>query len=151
NGNTYFTLTPTGSAVNALTYTNAASGGSPSFTASGSGADIDLTITPKGAGKLGVGTPGASPVAGIIGGPDTSGTNTAGVNLNLHGGKATGNAAPGLVSVRYPLVGASGSTLQSLSSGTFPVTASLYSVTNLATAITNTTTETSLFAGASTS
>jgi hypothetical protein len=151
NSNELLKFTATGSAVNELTLANAASGGFPALSASGSGTDIDITLTPKGAGKVGVGTPGGSPVAGIVGGPDASGSNIAGVNLNLHGGKATGNGVPGLVSVRHPLIGGSGSTLQSLSTSAYPVTASFFSATSLATAVANTVTETSLFTGASTS
>jgi hypothetical protein len=151
NGNELLNLTATGSAVNEITYANAATGNPPTVSLSGSDSNIDLLITPKGTGKVAVGTPGASPVAGIVGGPDASGTNTVGVNLNLHGGKGTGNAEPGLVGVRYPLKTGSGTTVQSLSSSSFPVVTSLYSITSLATAIANTTTETSLFTGASTS
>ena len=151
NGNELLNLTATGSAVNELTLTNAATGTFPSLSASGNDSNIDITLTPKGTGKVGVGAPGASPVAGTIGGPDASGTNTAGVNLELTGGKGTGNAVSGAAVIRYPLIGASGTTLQSLGSDKFPVSTSLYTNTAIGTAVANTTTETSLFTGATAS
>lgn len=52
NGNELFKLTATGSAVNEFTIANAASGGHPSITASGSGTDININLIPKGAGVL---------------------------------------------------------------------------------------------------
>ena len=151
NGNELFNLTATGSAVNEITYANAATGTPPTYTLSGNDSNIDFSIVPKGTGKVSVGTPGASPVAGIIGGPDASGTNTAGVNLNMHGGRGTGNAIPGLLATRYPLRTASGTTLQSLSTASFPISTSLYSNTTSGTSVNNTTAETSIFTGATAS
>jgi hypothetical protein len=78
---------------------------------------------------------------------DASGTNIAGVNLDLSGGKGTGNATPGRVSIRYPLIGASGSTVQSLSSGAFPLVTNMF--TGALKTIANTAAETSLFGTAS--
>lgn len=98
-------------------------------------------------GGLNIGTPGGSPTNGRIGGPDAVGSNIAGAHLDVHGGKATGNAIPGLFAVRYPLVGASGTTLQSLSTERFPTEVNMFSNVSFATAIANTVTETSLFAG----
>src|SRR5262249_10329657 len=134
-------LTATGSAVNALTYANAAAGSGPTFTVSGTDTNIDAGMIPKGTGKFFVGTPGATPVAGIVGGPDASGTNTAGAALDLHGGKATGNAEPGQAAVRYPLKTTSGTTLQSLSTDRFPISTGMYTATTAGNAISNTTTE----------
>jgi len=51
NGNELLLLTATASAVNELTYANAATGGAPTLAASGGDTDIDITLTPKGAGK----------------------------------------------------------------------------------------------------
>lgn len=99
-------------------------------------------------GSFNIGAPGAAPVAGLVGGPDASGTNTAGVNLNLAGGKGTGNAAPGNFAVRYPLIGASGSALQSLSTIACPVQTNLYLNYSTTTTVANTTTETSLMGAA---
>jgi hypothetical protein len=45
-------LTGTASAVNEVTLSNAATGNSPAVSATGSDTDIDLTITPKGAGAV---------------------------------------------------------------------------------------------------
>jgi len=55
NGNELFLLTATGSAVNELTYANAASGAGPTFTASGE-TNVDININPKGTGALKSGT-----------------------------------------------------------------------------------------------
>ena len=55
NGNELFLLTATGSAVNELTYANAATGNGPTFTASGE-TNVDININPKGTGVLKSGT-----------------------------------------------------------------------------------------------
>jgi hypothetical protein len=55
NGNELFLLTATGSAVNELTYANAATGNGPTFTASGE-TNVDININPKGSGVLKSGT-----------------------------------------------------------------------------------------------
>ena len=55
NGNELFLLTATGSAVNELTYANAATGAGPTFTASGE-TNVDININPKGSGVLKSGT-----------------------------------------------------------------------------------------------
>ena len=52
NGNELFTLTATGSAVNELTYANAATGNAPSFTASGDDSNISINLVPKGTGEV---------------------------------------------------------------------------------------------------
>jgi hypothetical protein len=52
NGNELLLLTATASAVNELTYANAATGGSPTFTASGGDTDISINLVPKGTGTL---------------------------------------------------------------------------------------------------
>tara|TARA_R100001594_G_scaffold38696_2_gene70088 strand:+ start:1509 stop:2255 length:747 start_codon:yes stop_codon:yes gene_type:complete len=52
NGNELFLLTATGSAVNELTYANAATGNAPSFTASGSDSNININLVPKGTGQV---------------------------------------------------------------------------------------------------
>ena len=51
NGNELFLLTATSSAVNELTYANAATGNGPTFTASGE-TNVDININPKGTGVL---------------------------------------------------------------------------------------------------
>ena len=51
-GNELFNLTATGSAVNELTYANAATGNNPTFTASGGDTNIGVSILPKGSGKI---------------------------------------------------------------------------------------------------
>jgi hypothetical protein len=98
-----------------------------------------------------LGTPGGSPAAGALTGPDASGTDIAGANLELHGGKGTGAGVPGQVVLRYPLQGATGSTLQSLSTDRFPVSTSIYTNITSGTAVANTTAETSMFTGATAS
>lgn len=52
NGNELFLFTATGSAVNEITLANAATGDAPTFTASGSDTNIDLVVSPKGAGQI---------------------------------------------------------------------------------------------------
>ena len=51
-GNELFLLTATSSAVNQLTYANAATGNKPSFTASGGDTNIGVSIQPKGSGTV---------------------------------------------------------------------------------------------------
>jgi hypothetical protein len=50
NGNELFLLTATASAVNEITFANAATGNAPSFTASGGDSNIDIKLIPKGTG-----------------------------------------------------------------------------------------------------
>lgn len=52
NGAALFTLTATGSAVNAITYANAATGGKPTFTASGTDTNITVQLNGKGTGSV---------------------------------------------------------------------------------------------------
>jgi hypothetical protein len=52
NGNELFLLTATTSAVNELTYANAATGNKPTFTATGDDTDIGVSIQPKGSGTV---------------------------------------------------------------------------------------------------
>ena len=51
-GNELFLLTATGSAVNELTYANAAALADPSFTATGGSTDIGITLAAKGTGVI---------------------------------------------------------------------------------------------------
>ena len=52
SGNELFLLTATGSAVNQLTYANAATGNKPAFTATGGDTNIGVSIQPKGSGTV---------------------------------------------------------------------------------------------------
>ena len=52
NGNELFKVTATGSAVNELTYANAATGNKPTFTATGDDTNIGVSIQPKGSGQI---------------------------------------------------------------------------------------------------
>ena len=52
NGNELFKFTATGSAVNELTYANAATGNKPTLTASGGDTNIGVSIQPKGSGQV---------------------------------------------------------------------------------------------------
>jgi hypothetical protein len=52
NGNEEIIFTTTVSAVNELTIANAATGNAPEIAATGDDTDIDLKLTPKGAGNL---------------------------------------------------------------------------------------------------
>jgi hypothetical protein len=63
---------------------------------------------------FGKGVTSATPTAYTINGTGGSGTNIAGAAVNIAGGKATGNAAGGVINFQTSDVGASGTTLQSL-------------------------------------
>lgn len=52
NGNEMLSLTATGSAVNNIALTNAATGGTPTIAAVGSDADVSIDLQPKGAGVI---------------------------------------------------------------------------------------------------
>ena len=52
NGNELLLLTATASAVNELTYANAATGGKPTFSATGSDTNISINLVPKGTGTV---------------------------------------------------------------------------------------------------
>lgn len=52
SGATMFSLTPTGTAVNYFTFTNAATTGTPAFGATGSDTNVALNLTTKGTGVL---------------------------------------------------------------------------------------------------
>jgi hypothetical protein len=52
NGNELFKLTATASAVNEITYANAATANNPTFTASGDDTNIGINLTPKGSGVI---------------------------------------------------------------------------------------------------
>ena len=52
NGNELILFTATGSAVNEFTIANAATGGNPTFSATGDDADINIRISPKGVGGV---------------------------------------------------------------------------------------------------
>ena len=54
NGNEIFKFTATSNAVNELTVANAATGGDPTITASGSDSNIDITLSPKGSGVVNI-------------------------------------------------------------------------------------------------
>jgi len=55
NGNEQVKFTTTATAVNEFTVTNAATGGSPTIAATGGDTNIDLTINPKGVGRVALG------------------------------------------------------------------------------------------------
>jgi len=77
NGNELFLLTATGSAVNQLTYANAATGNKPSLTASGGDTNIGVSIQPKGSGTVTIDAltfPAADGTSGQILQTDGSGT-----------------------------------------------------------------------------
>ena len=52
NGNELLKVSPTASAVNELTIANAATGSSPTLSASGDDTNIDINLTPKGTGNV---------------------------------------------------------------------------------------------------
>jgi len=60
NGNELIKVTATGSAVNELTVTNAATANAPSVSATGGDTNIDLRLTPKGTGRVKKGASGGA-------------------------------------------------------------------------------------------
>jgi hypothetical protein len=66
SGNELFLLTATGSAVNELTFANAAAGNAPSFTASGGDSNISINLVPKGTGSVQINGSQASTVGKAI-------------------------------------------------------------------------------------
>ena len=77
NGAELFKLTATSSAVNELTYANAATGNKPTFTASGDDTNIGVSIQPKGSGTVTIDAltfPAADGTSGQILQTDGSGT-----------------------------------------------------------------------------
>ena len=77
NGAELFKLTATSSAVNEITYNNAATGNKPTFTASGDDSNIGISIQPKGSGTITIDAltfPAADGSSGQILQTDGSGT-----------------------------------------------------------------------------
>ena len=77
NGAELFKLTATSSAVNEITYNNAATGNKPTFTASGDDTNIGVSIQPKGSGTVTIDAltfPAADGSSGQILQTDGSGT-----------------------------------------------------------------------------
>lgn len=90
-----------------------------------------------------IGTAGGSPSAGAITGPVATGTNTAGADFYHAGGAGTGTGIPGLLSAKYFLTTASGTGAQSLSNP-YPFVTNMFQQYTDGTALTGTTTETSI-------
>jgi len=77
NGNELFKLTATSSAVNEITYNNAATGNKPTLTASGDDTNIGVSIQPKGSGTVTIDAltfPAADGTSGQVLQTDGSGT-----------------------------------------------------------------------------
>ena len=172
NGNEIIETPATASAVNHIRVTNAATGNPALVSAVGDDSNVGLSLATKGTSNaviqtnaidrvtvhgnaaetyFGNGITNASPTTYTISGTGGSGSNIAGAHVELAPGKGTGTGTPGQAAVRYPLITSSGTTLQSLSTERFPVSTSLYTNTTSGTAVTNSTTETSLFSGATAS
>lgn len=92
NGNELFKVTATGSAVNEFTVANAATGNAPTLSATGSDTNIDLRLTPKGAGAVVVNQAGSGTIAlGSGGSYDAGFTRTAaGVIKTTNGSSGSG-------------------------------------------------------------
>ena len=91
NGAELFKLTATSSAVNELTYANAATGNKPTFTASGDDTNIGVSIQPKGSGTVTIDAltfPAADGTSGQILQTDGSGT----LSFTTSSGISTGKA-----------------------------------------------------------
>lgn len=92
---------------------------------------------------VGNGSTAASPAAGSISATGGSGTNVAGVNLNIIPGRGTGTGIPGLAGVQYPQITASGTSLQGLTV-IYPFTTVQETQVNDGTNVSNTTAETTI-------
>lgn len=101
NGNTMVAYTPTASAVNYFSMTNAATTGTPAFGATGSDTNVNLNLTTKGTGSLQVngtnivsstGTIAGSVISGNISGNSANVTGTVAI-LNGGTGQTTASAA----------------------------------------------------------
>ena len=95
NGNEQLFFSTTGSAVNYLNVTNAATGNDPKLSALGSDSNIDLAISPKGSGEVVVGTGAAAATITTSGAHDlvldtNSGTNSGSITIT---DAANGNIA----------------------------------------------------------
>ena len=91
NGNELFLLTATSSAVNQLTYANAATGNKPTLTASGGDTNIGVSIQPKGSGTVTIDAltfPAADGSANQILQTDGSGNLSFATNSGISTGKA---------------------------------------------------------------
>jgi len=91
NGAELFKLTATSSAVNELTYANAATGNKPTFTASGDDTNIGVSIQPKGSGTVTIDAltfPAADGTSGQILQTDGSGTLSFTTSSGISMGKA---------------------------------------------------------------
>jgi hypothetical protein len=111
-----------------------------------SGGVVLATLDTSANAYFGNGITNAAPASYVLNATGGLGSNIAGGNLDLAGGKGTGTGTPGMVAVRYPLIGASGAVLQSLSTDRYPVSVSLFTSTDDST-ISNTAAETSIFTG----
>lgn len=114
--------------------------------AASSGADEAIAIIPKGTESVVIGNAfeSATPSSRILEAVRALGNNIAGVNFVIAPGRATGNAVPGIPAFRYPLIGASGAVLQSLSTNNFGPSSLMFLHNNGDITVTNTTTETEL-------
>lgn len=155
-----------GAATNAVAIHNNVSGQPVFVLAAGADATVGMVLGSKSTGNtvlqtngtdritvngsaaevyFGEGITDTTPVATYtLLGTGGSGSNITGTELVLSGGKGTGNAAQALVQFKFPLTGASGTTLQSLSTASFPPWVSMHVRENGSISVTNTVTETSI-------
>lgn len=84
---------------------------------------------------------------GVVKGIQATGTDGTGGNLDISGGLGTGAGVPGKVSVRYPLIRASGAILQTLSSDLHQLVTNQYTNVGAGTTISNTAAAMSVFSG----
>jgi hypothetical protein len=82
NGNESLLFTATASAVNEITVANAATGNSPTLSATGDDTNIGVRIAPKGSGAVSVPTGNLTLFAGTFLNDSTAGTNTVDVQGN---------------------------------------------------------------------
>lgn len=89
SGNEQLLFGKTATAVNFVKITNAAAGSAPQFEATGSGTDVDLSLTAKGAGTVNIGN--STVVTGTVSATGFTGPVTGNITGNVTG-DVTGNA-----------------------------------------------------------
>jgi hypothetical protein len=105
NGNEILLLPATGSAVNEVTITNAATGSGPVISATGDDTNIDISLTPKGTGKVCLTNDavvsGNLLVQGTTTAVDSTVINAGDNNILLQSGYTATSASAGGITVNY--------------------------------------------------
>jgi hypothetical protein len=148
NGETNPTLRIVGnvaSAATGISITGRAAAAGVSLAVISSGANEDLSIEPKGSGLIyfGNGLTNASPVTATLRGTGAIGTDQVGPNFFISAGSGTGAGEPGQLGQKFPLRLATGTTLQSLSTNSYPFVTNVF-IQQTDVTVSNTAAETTL-------